>query len=221
MDREERGESFSSQSVKLEVTDIRRGVSGEAVQFSFSDGSSFFIHPEAAREFSVRQGAEFTSEEINTILTRSAEFAARDKAVDYLSRRDHSAFELILKLRKKDYDKETAVAAVDMLKARGYVDDRRFTGLWIESRLKKHPEGRSRLLAGLARKGISRDIAESVLGEIFSEEQQEEALERCMEKYLRARPADSGKLIRHLLSRGFGYGEIKRRMAEMESGDYE
>lgn len=221
MDKEVRGESFSSQNVNLEVTDIRRGVSGEAVQFSFSDGSSFFIHPEAAREYSVCRGAGFSSDQLNTILRRSAEYAARDKAVEYLSRRDHSAFELILKLRKKDYDKETAAAAVEMLKARGYVDDRRFAGLWIESRLKKHPEGRSSLLAGLARKGVSRDTAESVLGEVFTEEQEEESLDKCLEKYLRTRPADPGKLIKHLLRRGFRYGDIKRHTAEMESGDYE
>ena len=117
-----------------------------------------------------------------------------------------------------------------MLKERGYVDDSRFAELWLESRLKKHPEGRSSLLAGLARKGVSREISETVLNEHLSEEEQDDALSRCIEKYLRTRSIDSRKLINHLLRRGFKYGEIKRQMTgldafneenNMEFSDYE
>ncbi len=217
MDREAQGENSSSQNVNLEVTDIRRGAFGEVVSFGFSDGSSFFIHPEAAIEFSVRPGAGFSQDELHEILLRSAVFAARDKAVEYLAVREHSENELILKLRRKGYDSETALAAVDLLKKRGYLDDRRFAEMWIESRLKKHPEGRSSLLAGLARKGVDRAIAESVLEELLDEEQTEDALTRCIEKYLRTRSKDPKKLINHLIRRGFRYNDIKRQMTGLDA----
>ncbi len=217
MDREAQGENSSSQNVNLEVTDIRRGAFGEVVSFGFSDGSSFFIHPEAAIEFSVRPGAGFSQDELYEILMRSAVFAARDKAVEYLAVREHSENELILKLRRKGYDNETALAAVDLLKKRGYLDDHRFAEMWIESRLKKHPEGRSSLLAGLARKGVDRAIAESVLEELLDEERTEDALSRCIEKYLRTRSKDPKKLINHLLRRGFRYNDIKQKMTGLDA----
>jgi regulatory protein len=217
MDREAHGENFSSQKDNLEVTDIQRGAFGETVYFGFSDGSSFFIHPEAALEYGVRLGSEYSIDQLREILFRSAAFAARDKAVDYLARREHSASELILKLRKKDYDYETAANAVDMLIERGYVNDRRFARMWAESRLKKHPEGRSSLAAGLARKGVSRDTTNEVLDELLTEESQDEALSRCIEKYLRTRSSESRKLINHLLRRGFKYGDIKRQIAGLDA----
>jgi len=217
MDREALGENFSSQNDNLEVINIRRGAFGETVAFGFSDGSSFFVHPEAAVEYSVRIGSKFSIEELREILFRSAGFAARDKAVEYLARREHSASELILKLRKKDYDWDTAAAAVDMLIEKGYVNDLRFARMWVESRLKKHPEGRSSLAAGLARKGVSRDTTNEVLDELLTEESQDDALSRCIEKYLRTRSAESRKLVNHLLRRGFKYGDIKRHIAGLDA----
>ena len=216
MDREAQGENSSSQNVNLEVTDIRRGAQGETVSFGFSDGSSFFIHPEAAIEFSVRVGTVFSDTELKTILLRSAVFAARDKAVEYLARREHSANELILKLRKKGYDSETAREAVEICRERGYVDDRRFAEMWLESRMKKHPEGRSCLAAGLARKGVPRDIANEVLDDRLSDELQDDALSRTLSKYVRTRSAEPKKVVDHLLRRGFRYADIKRHMAGLE-----
>jgi regulatory protein len=216
MDKEVHGESFSSQNVNLEVTDIRRGANGEVVQFGFSDGSSFFIHPQASLEFSVRVGTVFTDEQLKRVLLRSAEFAARDKGLEYLSAREHTVSELILKLRKKGYDQDTAGAGVEMLIERGYVSDQRFAEQWVRSRLKKHPEGRSSLLAGLARKGVNRRLAEAVLDEHLSDDIMDDALARCIEKYTRTRTAEPKKLINHLLRLGFRYGDIKRHMAGLD-----
>ena len=201
----------------LEVSDIKRTPQGDVTAAVFSDGSSIAVHPQVALEQSIRIGAEFSREEIEAIQLRSAAFAASDKAVEYLARREHSEQELVLKLRKKGYDAETARLAIEMCRERGYVDDRRFAVMWIESRLKKHPEGRSSLAAGLARKGVPRDVAQEVLAEHLSDEQQDDALARSLEKYLRTRSKDPAKAINHLLRRGFRYADIKRHMAGLEA----
>lgn len=200
----------------LEVTDVKRNSQGDVIGAELSDGSSFIVHPEAALEFTVRIGASFTAEEAEAVELRSAVYAARDKAVEYLARREHSSSELVLKLRKKEYDYETASAAVGLLKERGYVDDRRFAEMWIQSRLKKHPEGRSSLAAGLARKGVPRDIVSEVLADCLSDEQQDDALARSLAKYIRTRSADPKKIVNHLLRRGFRYADIKRHMEGLE-----
>ncbi len=200
----------------LEVTDIRRTPQGDVTAAVFSDGSSISVHPEVALEFSIRIGIEFSEAQRDEILLRSAAFAARDKGVEYLARREHSASELILKLRKKDYDNDTARAAVELLKERGYVDDRRFAQMWVASRLKKHPEGRSSLAAGLARKGVAREIASEVLEQQVPDELENDALARSLAKYIRTRSADPKKVLNHLLRRGFRYADIKRHMAGLE-----
>ena len=216
MDREAQGENSSSQNVNLEVTHTERGASGAAVRFSLSDGSSFFVHPQASLEVGINIGTCLTRGELEALLLRSAVFTARDKAAEYMARREHSAAELVLKLRKKDYDKETASDAVDMLVERGWVDDRRFASQWVESRLKKHPEGRSALLAGLAKKGVPRDLAAEAVDSVLDRDAEETALSRSLEKYVRTRSADPGKVVNHLLRRGFRYADIKRHMAGLD-----
>ena len=202
-------ENFSSQNVNLEVSDIGRGANGEVVSFGFPDGSSFFIHPQIAVEYSIRIGTEISRQLLEEILQQSAVYAARDKAVEYLARREHSSSELVLKLQKKGYDRETARAAVNICLDRGYADDRRFAEAWIESRLKKHPEGRSSLAAGLARKGVPRRIADEILEEMLSGDQERNALLQSLQKYVRTRSADPKKVLNHLLRRGFKYADIK------------
>ena len=213
---EAQGENSSSRNVKLELTDIRRGADGRAAECGFSDGSSFFMHSEAVIEYNLHPGDELERQLLEEILLRSAEFTARDKAVEYIARREHSGQELVLKLMKKGYDRQTASAAVDMLRERGYVDDRRFAGLWIESRFKKHPEGRGSLLAGLAKKGVPREVAAEAVENFLSDEQLDDALSRCMEKYIRTHSTDPRKVVNHLLRRGFRYGDIKRHMAGLD-----
>ena len=202
--------------MSLEVTDVKRTPQGDVTGAVLSDGTTIALHPEAARESSVCIGAVFTREETEAIQLRSAVFAARDKAVEYLARREHSANELVLKLRKKGYDNESALEAVELCRVRGYVDDRRFAEMWINSRLKKHPEGRSSLAAGLARKGVPRDIANEVLERQISQESEDDALARSLSKYVRTRSADPKKALNHLLRRGFRYADIKRHMAGLE-----
>ena len=202
--------------MSLEVTDIKRTSQGNITAAVFSDGTTAALHPEAALEYGVRIGAEFSREQAEELQLRSAVYAARDKAVEYLARREHSSNELVMKLRKKDYDAETARAAVELCRERGYVDDRRFASMWLASRLKKHPEGRSSLAAGLARKGVPRSIADEVLAEQLSDEHQEQALSEALAKYVRTRSADPRKVLNHLLRRGFKYADIKRHMAGLD-----
>lgn len=196
----------------LEVVDIRKTPQGDVTAAELSDGSSIAVHPEAALEFFLHIGLVLSEDDAEAVQLRSAVFAARDKAVEYQARREHSASELILKLRKKDYDYETAASAVEILVERGWVDDRRFAAMWLESRIKKHPEGRSSLAAGLSKKGVPRDIVNEVLDDCLSEQQQDDALARSLEKYVRTRSADPKKIVNHLLRRGFRYADIKRHL---------
>ena len=223
MDREAQEGNSSSRNVKLEVTDIRRGA-GNAVECSFSDGSSFFLHASAATDFYLRIGSELDQGRLEELLLCSARFAARDKAVEYLARREHSAGELVLKLMKKGYDRVTASDAVELLKQRGYVDDSRFARMWIESRLRRRPEGRSKLLAGLAAKGVARETAEAAVAGVFTAEEAEDALRRCAVKYIKTRKPSRQKLVNYLMGRGFSYGEITGTLQAMEEDpgeDYE
>ena len=210
MAREAQEENFSSQSVKLTVSSIERGAIGKAAQVGFSDGSSFFIHPGVIKHFGLTCGDSLSTAEIEELKVYSEKLRAKQKALEFLARREHSTAELILKLRQKGFDQQTARVAVSELEAEGSADDRRFAHAWIESRLQRHPEGLGSLIGGLVSKGVVRDLAEEVAGIYYSEESAAGALGRAAGKNLRRSGVTREKLITHLGRRGFTYREIKK-----------
>jgi len=85
------------------------------------------------------------------------------RALDILSRRDHSEAELTLKLRRKGVGEEEAAAVVARLRELGYLDDRRLAGRIVESALADGRMAGPRLGRELLRRGIPRDLAAEVM----------------------------------------------------------
>lgn len=81
------------------------------------------------------------------------------RALDILSRRDHSEAELALKLRRKGIGDDEIEAAVGRLRELGYLNDRRLAGRIAESALADGKMMGPRLSRELSRRGIPRDIA--------------------------------------------------------------
>lgn len=136
---------------------------------------------------------------------------AFNKAVELLSRRDHSKGELLTKLRQKGFS-EGAEEAVEKLEEYGYVDDYRFAKMFSGelARLKKY--GKSRIKQELYKKGVSRDIIDSVLEEIeFDSESLVSVIEK---KYFRNLDSVKGvkKTVNALLRMGYSYSEIKEAL---------
>lgn len=134
---------------------------------------------------------------------------AFNKAVDLLSRRDHSEGELVEKLKQRDIDESAALSAVEKLKDYGYLDDRRFAKGYAAELQRLKGFGKRRIIQELYRKKVSRDIIDEVLEEMeFSDEELVEIIKR---KYLRYLVDEKGvkKTVNALIRRGYSYGEIK------------
>lgn len=100
-------------------------------------------------------------------------------------------------------------AIVKMLKENRFVDDERFVESFVRSKVKAS-WGRQKIVAALRAKGISSALINSACAEIPAEDYQEQ-LYSAIEKWQRLHPNVEyarEKLIRHLLSKGYGMGEI-------------
>ena len=102
---------------------------------------------------------------------------------------------------EKKYDKKYVEAALTYLEGRGYLSDLRFATAWLNTRKINHYEGRSRLAAELAARGIARDVASKALDEFFSENDEEEICRKAYEKLSKTKSDD--KLIAALVRSGF------------------
>ena len=174
------------------------------------EGSAFFVRKEYLPEGLFERidvGLEFDDEETDSLLDAGLTCEVELKAVGYLARAEQSRFGLTRKLIEKKYEKKYVEAALTYLEGRGYLSDLRYATAWLNTRKINHYEGRSRLAAELAARGISREVATAALDEFFSENDEDEICRKAYEKLAKSK-ADE-KLIAALLRSGFSMKQIK------------
>lgn len=173
------------------------------------DGEYYFTVDKACfAVMGIYQGKEVTRDELALLGRNAEERRAYNCAVSYLSRRDHSAKELLLKLRQKGY-MESAEKAVDKLRQEGYIDDERFARMYVRELINIKKYGKKRIEQELYRKGIDREIISLVLEETDFDENELCAL--IKRKYLRYLSDEKGikKTVASLMRMGYSFGEIK------------
>ncbi len=169
------------------------------------------------------QNKEIDEEELENIALKTENRRAYNQAVTYLSRRDHSERELLMKLRQKGYT-DSAEYAVEKLKKDGFVDDERFSEMYVRELVNLKKYGKKRIEQELYKKGISRDIISLVLEKTeFDENSLCDIIRR---KYYRYLSDEKGikRTVNSLLRMGYSYGEISAALkivSEDDGTDYE
>ena len=180
-------------------------------KFTPEEGSSFYIRkdylPEGLFE-RIDVGVEFSEEEADCLMDAGLTCAVELNAVGYLARAEQSRFGLTRKLIEKKYEKKYVEAALTYLEGRGYLSDQRFARAWLNSRRTNHYEGRSRLAAELAARGIAREVATAALNEFFTENDEDEICRKAYEKLSKTKSGD--KLIAALIRQGFTVKQINK-----------
>ena len=174
------------------------------------EGSAFFVRKEYLPEGLFERidvGADFSEEEADSLFDAGLTCAVELKAVAYLARAEQSRFGLTRKLIEKKYDKKYVEAALTYLEGRGYLSDARYAAAWLNTRKINHYEGRSRLAAELAARGIARDVAGQALDEFFTENDEDEICRKAYEKLSKNKSDE--KLTAALMRAGFSLKQIK------------
>ena len=104
--------------------------------------------------------------------------------------------------------------ALDLLESKNYLSDQRFARAWLNTRRINHFEGRSRLLAELLSRGISKDVAAPAIEEFFTENDEEEICRKAYEKFLK-QGKEGDKLINAMMKAGFTYKMFKSMKYEL------
>ncbi len=209
MDSPEHGGSSSSQSVNPYVLSVKWGTAESAVQVELSDGSSFFILPADYDSAQFSQGSEILDADLQLLPLLDERCRAYRKGVELLARREHSSYELSIKLQQRDFSRSTVCEVCDLLRDQGYLDDLRFAELFVRVRLRRKPEGRIRIEQRLRSKGVSLGTCREVLDAAFTDEVLQELIERGIDTIRRKKgELDREGMVSELQKMGFQYGEI-------------
>ncbi len=96
-------------------------------------------------------------------------FMCRQQALRYLGLREHNRSELKTKLLGKGYDVALVDSVLDDLVDDGSLSERRYVESFVRSSNRRHPEGKSLVLARLAAKGADRSVCSQVLDEMYGD----------------------------------------------------
>jgi regulatory protein len=200
----------------------QRGANGHGVLVTLEDGSSFFVLPDLAEHLDLQPGAECDPDELGEVSRKSQARIARDRAYGFLARREHSSQQLEEKLRHRGIPEEVIGSTLAELRESGALSDLRFAESWVRTRLRRNPEGRQLLRAGLRRRGVSNAVAEQALAAVQEEwpEGLDEAVDRALERIRRRNPGDTlEKLKEKLIRRGFSLSEVREAISRAEPGE--
>lgn len=160
--------------------------------------------------------SEIDDEELAELKSTVNSRRAYNKAIDLISRREHSRKEIIAKLSQRGYA-EVAQDTADRLEEKGYLDDERFANMFSQELKTRRGFGKRRISQELYAKGIDRDIIYDVL-ESLEENPQEEIIDIITRKYPHCLEDEKNKnrAMNGLLRFGYSSYDIRSAMREYE-----
>lgn len=178
------------------------------------DGSFAFglAAVEAAR---LRVGQTLSEDEIRKLRHIDEIERAYERALNYLSYRPRSEWEVERNLRQKDVAEPVIAEVRRRLTGARLVDDKEFARYWVDNRMRFNPRGRRGLRHELRQRGVSQAIVDETLADLDVEAAARKAAEAGARRLSGASLPDfRRKLQAYLARRGFSYAVIKPLVQE-------
>ena len=205
----------------LTVTEIR-GQKKNQNRFSLYHHKRFLIgvSSKTLTDFSLQKGVNLTPSLYQKLITSENRFAAREKAFQYLSRRDHASFELKQKLLKKGFPSETIDSVIMDLSEKNLISDHIFAEKFATDKANLNNWGPKKIETALFKKGVAKKIIQETLKNTFDNLSQThicvDLIHKRKKHFLREKDPyrRKGKIFQYLAGRGFSGSDIKKAIAK-------
>ena len=169
--------------------------------------------------FGLRTNDEITQESIDEIKRFDEYQYAKKAALDSLSYRIRSRKEVKDKLKEKKISQSNIEKTLAHLEKLGLLNDEEFARLLVQSKTGKNPAGKNVIKQKLFQKGISKEISEKVLDELYTESNEKKLILDVFNKY---KPKLKGldeykrrkKMFEYLARKGFDFDLINEFLNE-------
>jgi len=206
------------------ITKIERQENNRQRLSIYLDGEfAFGLNDEIVLKHNINVNQTLHEDQIEDLLSEDEKKRAKQKAFSYLARRDHSEKELSDKLRRKGFREPIIIGLIEDLKQSQLINDGTFSRQFARNKIIQKSIGRRELAFSLKQKGISKDILEATLEEVYSEYDEKELALRLANQKLKTikniEPIKVKKRISDFLfRRGFNW-EIVEQVFEEISWD--
>lgn len=218
------------------ITALRAGVKDKTRVNVYMGGRfAFSLALAQVVDNGIKVGLELSEEDETRLRTESEFGKAYQRALEWVLTRPHSVKELTDYLYKKsrpsvrtgrdkmgnfvtrEYEGISPIVAErvkDRILEKEYVNDEKFAKWFVENRRVRKGASHKRLLLELHKKGIRRDLAERVMGELeedgYGRDEKAEmmkVIEKKRAKY------NNTELVRYLVRQGFNYSDAREAVA--------
>lgn len=195
----------------MNVTAIKQQQKDQNRVSIYLDGKySFSLTMAQLLEAKLKVGTGVDDSRLDELKKLSLQEKFRLKAMNWILLRPRSVREFQQYMQRKKKSPEEQQQLIDDFSTRGYLDDERFAQWWVERRSRR-TRSASALRAELMQKGIAREV----VGEMLDQKQDDQALRELIAKLgTRKRYEDKQKLMRYLVSKGFGYSSVAAALDE-------
>lgn len=151
----------------------------------YIDGEFFCgLYDDTILKFGIHINEEVTEKEIEEIKGFDEIIYGKNVAYNYLSYRIRSVFELKKKLKEKKISESATEKVLELLEKQKLINDAEFARVLISDKIKRKPVGKKVLRGKLFEKGISKQVGEDALDEVFTEDVEKELALASFMKYL-------------------------------------
>jgi len=177
-------------------------------------------------DLGIKAGKEYNEDEISRFEAESLFGKLYVKALEFCMSRPHSSREIRDYLKRKTRATRTKQGHVkpgvppgvadkvfERLKDKGYIDDRKFAGYWVDNRFLTKGISQRKLIFELRRKGVDQELIDEALGTAVRSDADE--IRKIVAKKYSKYP-DENKLMAYLARLGFGYEDIKDALEELK-----
>lgn len=149
-----------------------------------------------------------------------------EEIILYCLKDERTEVEVRRRLSREGLPLEEIETLLAQLKERGYLDDKRYARLYIESKQRTKSWGYWRLKSELIRKGIDESIVLEALEDVIEEEDTTSILKGLLERKLNTLPQDlpwrkkRERLVNYAAYRGHSYDDINELLDELLQEDF-
>ena len=201
----------------MKITDVSPQKNNSLRVNVYVDGNySFSLDAAEAVLKGIKEGRELSQKDIDNLLLDSKFSKARDTALNILSRKSITSFELSQKLAEKGYEPIVIGEVKEELASLGYIDDEAYASMYLEYCIEKI-WGIKKIQYEMKLKGISDEIIGDVLSSYNEAYVLEQMTELILQKYSNlclSDQKDKAKIIRYFAARGLDFSLINTAISK-------
>lgn len=173
----------------------------------------------------LRVGQVLDEQKISELQQQDTIEVALQKAIQFISYRPRTKFEIQKKLSELGYTEPAIATVMERLESAGLVKDTQFARLWVENRNSLRPRSRRLLALELQQKGVAEDAIQDALTDCDQDEELAYRAAQARSRRLQGLDWESfrRKLGGFLGRRGFSYATmtpvIRQVWSELQSSE--